>query len=198
MVAIVAGQSDKVPSPSANQTNLGEVRPAGAQIIPTPLDAQVSLSIPEDQKRLLAAIDLYAGEFATASNDLQRSVLRDERRAALREALSSQLSIEGWVGTIRRLQTNMEGKAVLTVSLSPSVSIMTWNNAFSDIFDETMIEKGTPAYNVLLNMSVGERVLISGRFLISDEDFIKDSNITINSSMTEPSFLFRFQRISTP
>jgi len=152
--------------------------------------------LPEQQSRFLAVTAEYSDRFASASNELQESVLRDERRSALVNALGSQRSVAGWRGTITRLETNTEGKAILSVRLSPNTDIGTWNNALSDLMDDTLIEKGSPLYKVLLAMSVGDAVTVSGSFLPSDEDGMKETSLTIRGAMSDPEFLFHFHDIS--
>lgn len=152
-------------------------------------------NLPEQQGRLLAVTAEYSDRFASASNELQQSLLRDERRTALVNALGSKLGVAGWRGKITRLETNTEGKAILSVRLSPNTDIGTWNNALSDIMDGTLIEKGTPLYKALLTMAVGDAVTVSGNFLPSDEDGVKETSLTIRGSMSDPEFLFNFNNI---
>lgn len=152
--------------------------------------------LPEAQSRFLAVTAEFSDRFRLATNELQQSVQRDERRAALVEALGSRRSVAGWLGSIRRLETNSDGNAILAVRLSPNTEIATWNNALSDIADGTLIKKGTPLYSRLLNMSVGDTVAVSGNFFPSDADGVKETSLTIRGSMNEPEFLFHFQDVS--
>ncbi|MNF12751.1 hypothetical protein D3C80_2143530 [compost metagenome] len=62
--------------------------------------------------------------------------------------------------------------------------------------DGTLIDKGTPLYSALLTMSVGDAVTVSGGFLPSEEDGVKETSLTIRGSMSDPEFLFRFNDIS--
>lgn len=155
-----------------------------------------TLALPEPQSRFLSVTAEYSDRFRSAANELQQSALRDERRAALITALSSQHIVNGWVGTIRQLETTSEGKAILAVRLSSNTDIMTWNNGLSDVVDGTLIDKGTHVYEALLNMSVGDSVAVSGSFFPSVEDGVKETSLTIRGSMSEPEFLFRFQSVS--
>lgn len=172
-----------------NQTDTTKAEPAVAA-------GATALPLSEQQSRFLAVTAEFSDRFGSATNELQQSVLRDERRAALVKALASQRSVTGWVGTIRRLETNSEGNAILAIRLSPNTEIGTWNNALSDITDGTLIDKGTPLYNRLLNMSVGDTVAVSGNFFPSDADGVKETSLTTRGSMSEPEFLFRFQEVS--
>ncbi|RDJ11098.1 hypothetical protein [Rhizobium grahamii] len=188
ILAGIAGQdkSAQDKTRTASQTPLASVSPGGTE----------QPSLPEQQSRLLAVTAEYSDRFASASNELQQSVLRDERRSALVKALGLQRSVAGWRGKITRLETNTEGKAILSVRLSPNTDIGTWNNALSDIMDGTLIEKGTPLYTALLTMSVGDAVTVSGSFLPSDEDGVKETSLTIRGAMSDPEFLFHFNDIS--
>ncbi|UWU20156.1 hypothetical protein N2601_12715 [Rhizobium sp. CB3060] len=152
--------------------------------------------LPASQRDFLAVVADYKERFRSASNELQQSALRDERRAAILKALASRLTVENWAGTLRNLETNTEGKAIITVRLASDVDVMTWNNSFSDVIHRTMIDKGTPLYAALMNMSVGDPVIVSGSFIPSDQDGMLETSVTIDGSMTAPEFLFQFSKIS--
>ncbi|MCZ7487166.1 hypothetical protein [Rhizobium rhizogenes] len=152
--------------------------------------------LPANQRDFLTVVGDYKERFRSASNELQQSVLRDARRAAILNALASRLTVENWTGTLRNLETNTEGKAIVTVRLASSVDVLTWNNSLSDVIHRTMIEKGTPLYDALSNMSVGDPVTVSGSFIPSNQDGALETSVTIDGSMTAPEFLFRFSKIS--
>nr|WP_278376829.1 hypothetical protein [Brucella anthropi] len=155
-----------------------------------------AVALPVNQTDFVAVIEKYAEQFRKASNELQENALRDQRRAAMMDALNSEPVIEGWKGTLQKLETNTEGKAIISVRLSPAIKLVTWNNALSDLADRTMIEKGTPLYTTLANMSVGDAVEFSGSFLSSGQDGVRETSLTIRGAMTAPDFLFRFSDIS--
>lgn len=157
---------------------------------------ELEAALPANQRDFLAVAIDYRERFRSAANELQQSALRDERRAAFKKALGSRLTVEHWIGTLRKLETNSEGKAIVTVRLAPGVDLLTWNNSLSDTMHQTMIDQGTPLYAALMNMSVGDPVIVSGSFLESDEDGVWETSMTIDGSMTAPEFLFRFTTIS--
>ncbi|AYG73609.1 hypothetical protein [Rhizobium sp. CCGE532] len=152
--------------------------------------------LPTSQRDFLAVIADYKERFRSASNELQQSALRDGRRAAILKALASRLTVQNWTGTLRNLETSTEGKAIVTVRLVSDVDVLTWNNSLSDVIHRTMIDKGTPLYAALMNMSVGDPVTVSGSFIPSDQDGALETSLTIDGSMTAPEFLFQFSNIS--
>lgn len=159
-------------------------------------ESSVAVRLPDQQQRFLAVAKDYAERFASAKNELQQSVLRRERGVSLMDALGSQRTMAGWVGTIVSLQTNTQGRAILSVRLSQNVEISTYNNALSDVAYNTLIDQGTPLFDALLSMSVGDKVAVSGTFFPSDSDWITETSFTIRGSMTDPAFLVRFHTIS--
>ncbi len=152
--------------------------------------------LPEQQANFIAAISDYKTRFDSAGNELQQSVLRDERRMAILKAVGGQLRANGWSGTLRKLETNGDGNAVVAVRVAPNIDLATWNNAMSDALHSTLIEKGTPLYAALVNMSVGDKVKVSGNFIRAEADGLFEQSITIRGAMTAPEFLFKFTDIS--
>lgn len=152
--------------------------------------------LPEQQASFIAAISDYKKRFDSAGNELQQSILRDERRIAILKAVGGQLRADGWSGTLRKLETNSDGNAVVVVRVAPSIDLTTWNNAISDVLHSTLIEKGTPLYAALVNMSAGDRVKVSGNFIRAEADGLYEQSITIRGAMTAPEFLFKFTDIS--
>ncbi|MCH6206340.1 zinc ribbon domain-containing protein [Brucella ciceri] len=154
------------------------------------------MTLPESQKDFISTINLYSERFRATANELQQSSLRDERRGAIITALDSSLTVNGWNGTLTRLETNTDGHAIISVRLSPEVEVVTWNNALSDLVDGTMIKKGTPLYANLSQITIEDTVAISGSFLASDQDGVRETSLTIRGAMTDPAFLFHFDSIS--
>ncbi|WP_125271102.1 hypothetical protein [Agrobacterium sp. FDAARGOS_525] len=152
--------------------------------------------LPEQQATFIAAISDYKTRFDSAGNELQQSILRDERRMAILKAVGGQLRAEGWSGTLHKLETNNDGDAVVTVRVASNIDLATWNNAISDVLHSTLIEKGTPLYAALVNMSVGDKVKVSGNFIRAEADGLFEQSITIRGAMTAPEFLFKFTDIS--
>jgi hypothetical protein len=113
--------------------------------------------------------------------------MRDQRKISL-SALLNKYSVKSWVGTINRLETNNEGKGILSVRISPNIEIKTWNNALSDMGSNTLIEKESPVFMNLFDLSNGQKVKFSGNFIPSETDFIEETSITIDGSMMNPEF----------
>ena len=126
---INAPDQPKEASPSSNSAK------ASAEV-----QKEAKIAIPRDQEQFINAVEKYVNGFREAKNELQQSALRDQRKNELAKIIRDR-SASSWVGTISQLETNTEGKAILSIRVSPDIEIKTWNNALSDINSNTLIEK---------------------------------------------------------
>jgi len=150
---------------------------------------------PEDQKQFEYVIALFSKQFDSAQNELEESTYRRGRMNDIKE-LAINTQINGWIGTLNQLRTNTEGAAYITIKLNNNLSIGTWNNALSDIGDNTLISMDSDLYKMLINMKTGQKVIFSGSFIDSKLDHFKEKSMTIRGSMKNPEFLMRFSNIA--
>lgn len=132
--------------------------------------------------------------FATASNDLKAGAALSGRNDAMCQLLGSG-QVAGWTGTVTTLDSNGDGHGIVTIEIAPDTELGTWNNAFSDIMDDTLVKPG-PLLNKLLELEEGENVRFSGTFRGSGGTCVNDSRLTQAGSVEDPSFIFRFADIN--
>ena len=154
----------------------------------------LSQSLPEEQKQFIQIVTKYIKEYNGAINELQKAALRDKRKNELASIVSS-LVVSNWEGSITELDTNNDGKGVLSIKIAPKIILSTWNNALSDIASSTLIEKDSSVYQALLNFKNGTKVKFSGKFFTSETDFFEEKSLTIDGSMESPEYLFRFESV---
>ena len=104
--------------------------------------------------------------------------------------------MRNWTGTVGKLSSNSDGNGVLQVDIGDGIGVGTWNNAYFDIGDNTLIEASSPLFVQALRLSTGQRVGFSGRFLPSDTDCIRERSLTLDGSIQEPEFVFAFEAIT--
>lgn len=153
--------------------------------------------MPSEQSDLIRVVSDARAKYKSAANDMAKGAMRVERKRRLCSDIQS-LSAQDWKGTIARLSSNNDGRGVLEIEIGPQIYVHTWNNALSDYGDHTLIDPASSLYSTALKMSVGSNVRFSGSFFTSDEDCLKDTSLTMNGSMIEPEFLFRFDDIDIP
>jgi hypothetical protein len=93
------------------------------------------------------------------------------------------------------LGTNSEGKAHITIRLNNNLSIGTWNNALSDIGDNTLISMDSELYKTLSSMKTRQKIRFSGTFVRSDTDYFREKSLTIRGAMKTPDFLMQFSSV---
>ena len=176
------------PNASPQQSAISEIKP------------QISYQIPPGQSNLISTVNDFVSPYRNAPNELKKSALRTQRGNSLGEALGNSRQATDWVGTIKSMSTNNEGKAILEIALLQNggtpIMVKTWNNALSDIMDNTLIPQESSLFTAISELSKNDLVYFSGNFLVSDKsDFIKEGSLTELGSMTEPEFLFRFKSV---
>jgi hypothetical protein len=149
---------------------------------------------PPAETALIIAVEQGGAAFASGANDMVKGASRPARAKAICAALKA-LAAQEWLGTVEKLTSNNDGKGVLVVRISPTITLKTWNNALSDAGDRTLIEPGTPLFNAAAALQVGASVRFAGSFLRGDVDCLRESSMTLEGSMEEPEFLFRFTAI---
>jgi hypothetical protein len=154
---------------------------------------------PDDQSQFITIIEDTKNEYESAENELKKSVIRTKRKKLLKQHFSNGKNVSNWLGNLSDMQTNSDGDAYISIKItigSTDMYLQTWNNSFSDIFDNTLIKQNSELFNKISNLQEGELVRFSGRFLNGDADYINEQSLTENGSMTQPEFTFRFKSVT--
>ena len=79
----------------------------------------------------------------------------------------------------------------------PKITVMTTNNPFSEQVAsiKTLIPVGSPLYQAVIKLKVGQQVRFSGVFLPSRDDCLEEASLTRDGAMHDPDFLFRFDSV---
>lgn len=166
----------------------------GALTISTIAVAQTPPRSPPEQEAFSAAIDTARTAYANGKNEMEKGAARPMRAKAICAALKRKVATD-WVGEVYKLSSNSDGKGVLAVTIGKDVMVKTWNNSFSDIADETLIDPDRPVFKQAAALSAGQKVRFSGRFIASSTDCVRESSLTISGSLNDPEFIFRFEKI---
>ena len=133
-------------------------------------------------------------------NEVQKSLAFNKCNEE-RTQFAAQNSMSGWVGTIERIATD-QGADVVQVDISSSaagftVGYHTDNNRFSNIFSRTMIRPGTPLFERIAKLPVGQKVIFDGSFVKDpgNSSKILEYSLTESGSMTAPVFIVEFSDI---
>lgn len=183
---------------SSNEESASAAEPSAASPKPKPKPAPKPTNPygpqPAQQSQFLTIANDARDTFANASNDLKAGAALSGRNDAMCQLLGSG-QIAGWTGTVTTLDSNGDGYGIVTIEIAPDTELGTWNNAFSDIMDDTLIKPG-PLLDKLLELEEGQNVKFSGSFRGSGGTCVNDSRLTQAGSVEDPSFIFRFADIN--
>ncbi len=177
---------------------------------PAPTQASSSAPAPEPTEetgpfgKYPAAEAAFAKEVAAASEkydaaktDLQRSRVMRTRNKNLYNIMGG-LKVSKWVGVIKDVGANGEGKAYVDIEIADGVQVHTWNNFFSDMGDNTLIPESSSMFDTLVDAEPGDQVVFSGKFFRDSDATLRTTNLTEVFSVLTPEFLFDFSAISKP
>jgi hypothetical protein len=194
------------PKPEINQpqpaTPLTTLSSASAIQLPNAPAFQPSPTTPpartdeNTEQSFLRIVEDSRDQYSKGANEMQQGATRPMRAKQLCGLLKS-LSFSNWVGKVSVLTSNGDGKGVFGVEVGKDITLKTWNNSFSDVFDKTMIEPGTPLFGSASATHIGQSVKVSGTFFSSTTDCIEESSITLGGSMTGPDFMVRFSKVES-
>ena len=155
------------------------------------------MQLPQIQRDFIEIISDSKNEYKTASNELKKSAIRSKRGNLISITLGNTRNFDGWIGVVTIMQTTSKGNAYFGIKIAGTdITIMTTNNEFSDIFDKTLINQSDPLYNIIAELKKGDKVIVSGLFMQSDNrDYISETSLTEKGSMTNPDFIAKFTKI---
>lgn len=193
--AVASAIPKATPSPSAEPPEEEVSTPEPEPVEEEPIEESDPASAgPKAQQQFIAEIAKGAEAYDEASTELKQSramAARDKKLCSITGG-----SFTKWEGEISEIGANNDGDAHITVRFDQDVEIGTWNNAFSDIGDDTLIPSGSRLWETLSNMEEGATVLVSGKFLRGDSACVSDNNLTSIFGSSSPDFKARFSAVA--
>lgn len=160
-----------------------------------PKQERIEDSYPDQEKSFIQVVEQAINSSKSSANEMQKGGVKADRTDALCSLLKNK-SVKNWVGKVYTVDSNSDGKGVLTIQLTRDISVKTWNNALSDISDNTLLTPRTPIFNAASNLKKGDYVTFSGRFISDTESCIRESSLGLSGGLEEPEFIFKFSDIA--
>ena len=162
----------------------------------------ISNSIPDDQQQFVLVVE--NAKTKKTENDFQIGQVLTSRNADLKKIFTGNGIIKDWIGIVKDLDSNSDGKGILSILINANVNgkekksfhVETWNNALSDWLANTLIEPNTNMYQKMGYLSEGDKVKFSGSFFIDDDGMIETQNLSKKGKINKPGFTFKFSDIS--
>ncbi|CAB3869695.1 hypothetical protein LMG3482_02716 [Achromobacter deleyi] len=152
--------------------------------------------MPADEAAFVSVVAAAQKEAGKADNDMQRGGVKAKRDQALCQAVTS-LGVHEWVGTVKQIAANSDGKGVFAVEISKGITVKTWNNSLSDIVHNTLLQPGSPLFNTASTLKKGQSVKFSGSlFRGTGADCFYESSLGLRGKLMDPEFIFRFSSLT--
>lgn len=181
---------------AASRTELGDrVAAAIAADEPRPGPVVAPDEMPAAQRALVAAVARARDAYASGQNDMARGAARPVRARDVCTAVTDSQA-QDWVGLVSALSSRPDGRGLLAVDIGERTAVTTRTNADSDRQDGTLIEPGSPVFVQAARLRVGQKVRLSGRFLASEADCLKEASLTLAASMQRPEYLMVFSSVA--
>lgn len=197
MVLIVGfGGSSSSDSEDTNSASVeASASEAPEEVIPTEDPNMSDYGLyPQSQADFISLVEKAREDLDDAETDLQESVIVRGRDKALCGVLSSRVANK-WVGEVKNVGANGEGKAYLEIEIANDIRVQTWNNALSDIFDNTLIPTSSKFFDRLVAMQKGDLVYWSAKFLSDSNSCLKGANLTEYFYGKDPKFIVDFKDV---
>ena len=197
MVLIVGfGGSSSSDSEDTNSASVeASASEAPEEVIPTEDPNMSDYGLyPQSQVDFISLVEKAREDLGDAETDLQESVIVRGRDKALCGVLSSRVANK-WVGEVKDVGANGEGKAYLEIEIANDIRVQTWNNALSDIFDNTLIPTSSKFFDRLVAMQKGDLVYWSAKFLSESDSCLKGANLTEYFYGKDPKFIVDFKDV---
>ena len=198
LMVLIVGFGGSSSSDSEN-TNSASVKASAGEapeeLIPTQDPNMTDYGLyPQSQSDFVSLIEQAREDLDNAETDLQESVVVRGRDDALCGVLSSRVA-NNWVGEVKDVGANGEGKAYLEIEIANDVRVKTWSNALSDIFDNTLIPTSSKFFDRLVAMQKGDLVYWSAKFLSDSNSCLKGANLTEYFYGKDPKFIVDFKDV---
>ena len=155
---------------------------------------EAASNLPAVQQQFISTFDEYLTLYNDAGTELQAANYLNERDSTLC-GLTNQGRIEDWIGYVEKVGANGDGYGVLEIVIADDLILKTWNNAFSDIGDGTLIEPSSSLFDKILPLQGGELVRFSGQFMDGSNHCLKDSRLSDYGRANNPDFIVKFRAL---
>ncbi|MBO0907771.1 hypothetical protein [Arthrobacter sunyaminii] len=145
---------------------------------------------PADEQAFIEAFVQGKSQYNKASTELQQSVALRERDAQMC-AVSDNGRMTNWSGRIVEIGANSDGLAHVEIEIAGGVKVKTWNNAFSDLMDNTLIPTNAPFFETLTSLSEGDLVTFSAETVPDGESCLTKGNLTTAFYAIDPEFIVK-------
>jgi hypothetical protein len=160
LVLIIGGASNTEVEESATTETSASENSSSTSETEAPVEAEPAGGefgdYPADQAAFVKIVEEAKGTIDAAETDLQESVALRARDKQLCALLTGNKATN-WTGIVNNVGANGEGKAYVYIEIADKVKVITWNNSFSDISDDTLIPTSSKFFDKLVSYLAKEQ-----------------------------------------
>lgn len=150
--------------------------------------------MPPQEIKFVEAIEKSRNSAESAKNDMQVGGIKANRDKELCSIVPEDFII-GWVGTVKTVSSNSDGKGVFSVEIAKDVEIKTWNNDLSDTMYGTLFSPDSDIFSVASKLDQGDTVKFSGSFFRDPNSCLDEGSLTLDGKVRSPEFIFKFSNL---
>lgn len=185
--APVEGDTTPAPAPKPVPKTVDKKAAPAPKSKPAPAPKQST------EDKFVAIVQKGIDDGNEASDDLKMGRVMKKRDKAVCNLHASK--VRNWTGTVHTLDSNGDGDGVLSIELSDDIRVGTWNNALSDIGDNTLI-KSDKLMDRLAEMEEGQEVTFSGTFIKGENGGCTNvKGLTKIGKLLDPEYVFKFSDV---
>lgn len=156
-------------------------------------EPEPEVTLPKAQQSFSDRVAKASKDYDETDNELRMSKAITDRDKALCKATGG--SFKNWKATVHDVGSTGDGYGYFTIIMEDDIELSTWNNALSDIGDDSLIKPSNKLFDTLLDLSSGDTVTVSGSFLRGQDTCVKTSNMTEAFNAVSPDFKVDFTAI---
>lgn len=150
--------------------------------------------MPAQEVKFVEAIERSRTSAESAKNDMQVGGIKSIRDKEICAIVPEDFII-GWVGTVKTVSSNSDGKGVFSVEIAKGVEIKTWNNDLSDTMYGTLFSPDSDIFSVASKLDPGDTVKFSGSFFRDPNSCLDEGSLTLDGKVRSPEFIFKFSNL---
>jgi TonB family protein len=139
---------------------------------------------PERQKEFLNIVKTHADKYAKGKSEIKKSLYRKKRIKAFSKYFDEGMCFLGWSGTVRSLDTDKNGDAILGIDIGGYIFLN---------YDKQAIPMNNSLFDTVAEMEENDKVVLSGCFKSHNDTFADNWYLftheqTEKGAMTSPTF----------
>jgi hypothetical protein len=118
---------------------------------------------------------------------------REDRASLMCKMFANDFSFHDWIGTVASVSEGTDNNSPLVaVNIGNNTTLTSWTTRLADMKDHTLLDPTSDLGKKVAKLHPGDRVKISGEFIQSEDDCVKDTSLLLGTNFGETTLIVRF------